>query len=92
MLDNKDMDAALVKDPELGNSALVADDAACTMLDQTAADGSVNGSGTKWRSVPLKPSLEESHASIKMPPLTAAPWRMLLAFGGCGAMISVGYM
>jgi len=86
------MDAALAKEPELGNPALVAEDVTCTILDQTAADPSANFSGTKWRSVPLKPSLEESHASIKMPPLTAAPWRMLLAFGGCGAMISVGYM
>jgi hypothetical protein len=87
------MDApAFVKDPELGSSALVAGDATCTVADQSPADVIASGSGMKWRCVPSKPSLEESHSSIKMPPLTAAPWRMLLAFGGCGAMISVGYM
>lgn len=37
--------------------------------------------------------LAEAHASLKMPPgAKPAPWRMLLAFVGCGAMVSVGYM
>lgn len=48
---------------------------------------------TGWHSQRHTLSLPEAHASIKMPaqPKPAA-WRMLLAFAGCGTIISVGYM
>lgn len=47
---------------------------------------------TGWHSQRCALSLPEAHASIKMPAHTASPWRMLLAFAGCGTIISVGYM
>lgn len=40
---------------------------------------------------PLLPPTTEAHATLKVPSSAGAPaWRQLLAFMGCGAMISVG--
>ena len=47
---------------------------------------------TGWHSQRCALSLPEAHATIKMPAHTASPWRMVLAFAGCGTIISVGYM
>ncbi|MFO0828129.1 MAG: Nramp family divalent metal transporter [Phycisphaerales bacterium] len=44
-----------------------------------------------WRRPNHTPSLPEAHASIRVP-LTAHPWRKLLAFTGPGLMVAVGYM
>jgi hypothetical protein len=46
---------------------------------------------TGWHTARCALSLPEAHASIKMP-TKQTPWRMLLAFAGCGTIISVGYM
>jgi hypothetical protein len=46
---------------------------------------------TGWHTARCALSLPEAHASIKMPQ-KPTPWRMLLAFAGCGTIISVGYM
>jgi hypothetical protein len=46
---------------------------------------------TGWHTARCALSLPEAHASIKMP-TKPTPWRMLLAFAGCGTIISVGYM
>lgn len=46
---------------------------------------------TGWHTARTQVSLPEAHASIKMPS-KSSPWRMLLAFAGCGTIISVGYM
>jgi hypothetical protein len=46
-----------------------------------------------WHSQRYALSLPEAHASIKMPAqANPSAWRMLLAFAGCGSIISVGYM
>ena len=47
-----------------------------------------------WPPVTLAPTLRaEAHATLSVPCSSSAPWwRMLLAYSGCGAMISVGYM
>lgn len=74
----------------------------------TGADGDDDDSGTDdvndelrqqtgWHSQRYTLSLPEAHATIKMP---AAPpaggmtsvWRIMLAWAGCGTIISVGYM
>lgn len=47
---------------------------------------------TGWRRSATTLSLPEAHATLKVPSGPAPAWRMLLAFGGCGAMVSVGYM
>jgi hypothetical protein len=48
---------------------------------------------TGWHSQRCSLSLPEAHASIKLPAAArASPWRMMLAFAGCGTIISVGYM
>ncbi len=44
-----------------------------------------------WRSQPEAPSLREVHASIAIP-AHAGFWRKLLAFGGPGYLVAVGYM
>ncbi len=44
-----------------------------------------------WRQDVGVPSLQEVHASIPVS-LTASPWKKMLAFGGPGLMVAVGYM
>src|ERR1700719_3970523 len=44
-----------------------------------------------WRSRPLRPSLSEVHRSLLVP-TSASFWRKLLAFGGPGFLVAVGYM
>jgi hypothetical protein len=46
---------------------------------------------TGWHTARCALSLPEAHASISVPQ-KQTPWRMLLAFAGCGTIISVGYM
>jgi manganese transport protein len=46
---------------------------------------------TGWHSQRTQLSLPEAHATLKMP-RSQSPWRMMLAFAGCGTIISVGYM
>eukprot|EP00882_Tetradesmus_deserticola_P007858 GHRQ01008271.1.p1 GENE.GHRQ01008271.1~~GHRQ01008271.1.p1 ORF type:complete len:101 (+),score=38.91 GHRQ01008271.1:436-738(+) len=46
---------------------------------------------TGWHTARCALSLPEAHASISMPQ-KPTPWRTLLAFAGCGTIISVGYM
>ncbi|WIA15564.1 hypothetical protein OEZ86_004166 [Tetradesmus obliquus] len=46
---------------------------------------------TGWHTARCALSLPEAHATIKVP-AKPTPWRMLLAFAGCGTIISVGYM
>jgi hypothetical protein len=57
-------------------------------VDTNEAEGLLSG----WRCARTEPSLPEAHATLKYPKDGASPWRMLLAFGGCGTLISVGYM
>jgi hypothetical protein len=47
-----------------------------------------------WKRARTAVSLPEAYATLKVPSGKHAksPWRMLLAYGGCGTMISVGYM
>ncbi|MBI3315205.1 MAG: Nramp family divalent metal transporter [Candidatus Omnitrophica bacterium] len=44
-----------------------------------------------WRHEVTVPSLPEVHASVSVP-ASAGVWRKLLAFGGPGLMVAVGYM
>lgn len=44
-----------------------------------------------WRQDVGVPSLQEVHASVAVP-VTASPWRKMLAFLGPGLMVAVGYM
>jgi hypothetical protein len=46
-----------------------------------------------WKRARTAVSLPEAYATLKVPSGKHAksPWRMLLAYGGCGTMISVGY-
>ncbi|MCE3257853.1 MAG: family Mn2+/Fe2+ transporter, partial [Nitrobacter vulgaris] len=48
--------------------------------------------GTGWSSeAPVRPSLEEVHATVRVP--ATGHWlRRMLAFAGPGYMVSVGYM
>lgn len=73
------------KIPDRKDASVIIEDAA-SIEDELALQ-------TGWHSQRHTLSLPEAHASIKMPaqPKPAA-WRMLLAFAGCGTIISVGYM
>lgn len=67
------------------DAAVIIEDAA------TPEDELLQQSG--WHSQRCALSLPEAHATIKMPEqASASPWRMMLAFAGCGTIISVGYM
>ncbi|MGZ5022139.1 MAG: Nramp family divalent metal transporter, partial [Chthoniobacterales bacterium] len=44
-----------------------------------------------FRSQPQRPSLSEVHRSLVIPP-SASFWRKLIAFGGPGFLVAVGYM
>ena len=46
---------------------------------------------TGWRRALTQPSLPEVHASVPVPK-GASVWRKLLAFGGPGLLVAVGYM
>lgn len=76
-------DAALLP-PGSKDTAVVIDDA--VSIDEELEQQ------TGWHSQRCTLSLPEAHASITMPAHAASPWRMMLAFAGCGTIISVGYM
>lgn len=71
--------------PASKDVAVIITDAASTEDEMQEQSG--------WHSQRCALSLPEAHASIKMPAhASASPWRMMLAFAGCGTIISVGYM
>ncbi|KAI8462637.1 MAG: natural resistance associated macrophage protein [Monoraphidium minutum] len=70
--------------------AVEAADAASGADDHATADAQDAQPG--WLRERRGLSLPEAHASLKVPGAGASPWRMMLAFVGCGAMVSVGYM
>lgn len=81
---------------ESGQPDLVAPrDATITVLDEVECEKvEVDEDAvlqTGWRSPPAHLSLPEAHATIKMP-VNKQWWRQLLAYAGCGTIISVGYM
>lgn len=69
-------------------------DAAVIIADPVSTEDEMQEqSGWHSQRCALRVSLPEAHASIKMPAhASASPWRMMLAFAGCGTIISVGYM
>jgi manganese transport protein len=67
-------------------------DAAVIIEDSSSIDVELDQQ-SGWHSQRATLSLPEAHATIKMPAqASASPWRMMLAFAGCGTIISVGYM
>jgi hypothetical protein len=67
-------------------------DAAVLIEDSSSIDVELDQQ-SGWHSQRATLSLPEAHATIKMPAqASASPWRMMLAFAGCGTIISVGYM
>eukprot|EP00775_Hariotina_reticulata_P004879 gene4879-5124_t len=70
---------------------LLGKDAAAVMVINDADEDDEMALQTGWHSQRTQLSLPEAHATLKMP-RNQSPWRMMLAFVGCGTIISVGYM
>jgi hypothetical protein len=78
-------DSALLPEGSTKDAAVIIDDVASTDEELEQQTG--------WHSQRCTLSLPEAHATISMPARAkASPWRMMLAFAGCGTIISVGYM
>eukprot|EP00878_Enallax_costatus_P037206 GHUV01042011.1.p1 GENE.GHUV01042011.1~~GHUV01042011.1.p1 ORF type:complete len:101 (+),score=30.84 GHUV01042011.1:247-549(+) len=78
-----------------GDDLVPARDATITVLDAPESDKLYEDEDvaqqTGWRAPPAYLSLPEAHGTISMHH-DKQWWRQLLAFAGCGTIISVGYM
>lgn len=94
-LSSKDLPCAEVQSDTAGHDLVAARDASITVLDPPECEKLIEDEDaaeqTGWRAPPAYLSLPEAHGTISMHH-GKQWWRQLLAFAGCGTIISVGYM